>query len=274
MLPCILFIAILSLASTAHSHLVMALPSTWGLDTSLENPLTQRTSNWVCGGRQRPANGPVTTIQAGQVLHVPVTCGEAIHNLGGAAYQCATDSDGTNDYHGGGGCALSIAYTSSPRVEDFVVFSVNHDCPRAWSTWIPFNVPINLPAGEATMAWTWIPPSTHAQPEMYFNCATVRVQGPSAQLTGGRRLLDHIYGVPGFSSRTPSPIYRNVLPNGALQISTSAGGGGQCQSGHARCTSDPSRWEHCASSTWYSHPVPANMRCVQEGSLISWAQRW
>ncbi|ORZ35856.1 hypothetical protein BCR44DRAFT_24814 [Catenaria anguillulae PL171] len=315
MLPVILLVSILSLASTAHSHMLMGLPSTWGLNHALENPLVPSTQNWFCGGRTRPSNGPVTTIQAGQVFQVPVICGEAIHLVGTNRINEAVgicDSD-RNAYHDGGGCALSIAYTPNPRLEDFIVFSVTRACPRQGTALIPFNVPNNLPAGEATLAWTWIPPTRGAQAEMYFNCATVRVEGPQGRLTDGRRLSNYMYAVGGFGTRQPNPAYETTFTTFGVQpISTTTspgtggggntgggggsgsggntgggggsgtggntGGGGSigpCQNGHERCGADPNRsWTQCSNGVWYTHPVPAGTTCIQNGNTVTWGRRW
>ncbi|ORZ35882.1 hypothetical protein BCR44DRAFT_41925 [Catenaria anguillulae PL171] len=214
-------LALLCLAAvSANAHMLMALPSTWGLTTDLENPLNAGTPNFFCHGRQRPVNGPVTQIQAGGKLRVPIVCGEAIGNPQAGGSTCVNDGDGVNDYHQGGGCALSIAYTNDPKsVAEFTLFSVNHDCPKVGQSEIEFDVPGNLPAGDATMAWTWIPPASAATDEMYMNCASVRVNGQAGRLEGGRQLTNHMYAVPGFGTRNPRPIYRDVLPNGALQLS-------------------------------------------------------
>jgi len=58
------------------------------------------------------------------------------------------------------GCALSIAYTSDPKVvrpEDFTVFSVQQDC--VWHRDTVFEVPANMPPcpnGKCMCSWWWI----------------------------------------------------------------------------------------------------------------------
>ena len=59
-----------------------------------------------------------------------------------------------------GGCALSIAYTSDPKVvrpEDMVVFSVQHEC--VWHRDAKFDIPADMPPcteGKCMCSWWWI----------------------------------------------------------------------------------------------------------------------
>jgi len=69
------------------------------------------------------------------------------------------------------GCAMGIAYKSDPRSvrpEDFVIFSVVHDCPARFQQ--AFQIP-NLPAcptGGCQCAWFWIHKSIGGTDQMYM----------------------------------------------------------------------------------------------------------
>jgi len=69
----------------------------------------------------------------------------------------------------GGGCALSIAYNNvgKPTKNDFIVISVNHNCPQLGPFTHSFPMPKNLPDCEAcTCAWTWVPDERSSADEM------------------------------------------------------------------------------------------------------------
>ena len=201
------------------AHMIISLPSTWGLSSDLETPLTNDVQDWFCHGQSRDTN-VITTITAGSTFSAPIVCGEAYEDPENGAEICTNDSDGTNDYHSGGGCALSIAYTSSPDIEDFVMFSVNHDCPSPNQAIIDFEVPDNLPSGSATCSWTWIPPSSASQDEMYMNCFNCKIVGNTGVITSGEMLKDHLHAVPlaGVSNSGDRGLYEDVFSEGALEI--------------------------------------------------------
>lgn len=205
----------------AIGHMVIALPSVWGLTSDLENPLNSGTSNWFCHGRSRDTTS-VTTLNAGQSISVPIVCGEAIDNPSQGGSTCSND---VAAYHNGGGCALSIAYKSNPTsVGDFTMFTVNHDCPKVGQAMINFAIPANLPNGDAVCSWTWIPDPSMSADEMYMNCFNCRVvSGSSGSLIGGTPLSQHIFAVNGAPASSGRPMYRSVLPNGALALQVNGG---------------------------------------------------
>ena len=80
------------------------------------------------------------------------------------------------------GCALAIAYKSNVKdvkPEDFVVFTVVHDCPKRMRE--PIDVP-NLPAcpnGKCTCAWFWLPRSGSGLKNFYMTPFVCHVDGAS-----------------------------------------------------------------------------------------------
>lgn len=212
-------------ATCVQAHMLISLPSTWGLSGDLEVPLSNSDSDWFCHGQTKDTN-VVTTLNAGTSISVPIVCGEAIDDPTNGGSIC---SDDTAAYHGGGGCALSISYNLSPDITDFTMFSVNVDCPKEGQAMIPFEIPDNLPTGNAVCAWTWIPDKGYSAEEMYMNCFNCRVAGGSSgSLTGGTDLVDHLWAVPypgvGNTENGDRGNYRDVFEDGALSIQVSGSG--------------------------------------------------
>ncbi|TPX59851.1 hypothetical protein SpCBS45565_g07651 [Spizellomyces sp. 'palustris'] len=212
-------------AHVANAHMMISLPTVWGgLKSDLENPLNAGTKNYFCHG-EKSGKG-VTTIQAGSSLSVPVVCGEAATNPSKAPSICADDP---NAFHNGGGCGLSIAYTNKPGINDFTMFSVNANCPNKGNP-VSFQVPANLPACDnCVCSWTWIPDPSASADEFYMNCFNCKiVSQTTGTLTGGTKLKDHMWAVPGFGTPTEErPLYKKVLPNGALKLQVGGGNGKQ-----------------------------------------------
>ncbi|KAJ3167796.1 hypothetical protein HDU87_001459 [Geranomyces variabilis] len=222
----------LSSFGAASAHMMIHTPGTWGAaDDNLETPLNRDTGNWFCHGKTLSDSlGGATTITAGQQFTLPIMCGEAngqgVGNRYKNAPQICTDSSA---WHGGGGCGLSIIYKKSPNagdINDFVMFTTNADCPNKDFP-VTFDIPANLPAGEATIAWSWVPNPNNALSEMYMNCFTAEIKSNiKGSITGGIRLKDHLWAVPGArDGDDESRMYKNSLPHGALPIQVSGGGG-------------------------------------------------
>eukprot|EP00834_Sanchytrium_tribonematis_P007379 NODE_658_length_4969_cov_1.543326.p2 type:complete len:377 gc:universal NODE_658_length_4969_cov_1.543326:1730-2860(+) len=91
------------------------------------------------------------------------------------------DFDGASR-HKGGYCQVSMTYTQTPdgvnpQWSDFVVIAqYKGKCPDSKTEW-DFNLPDQLPSGEAVMMWTWF--SAHGRAEFYSTCWDVIVQGNS-----------------------------------------------------------------------------------------------
>ena len=212
-------------ATGVRAHMVISLPSTWGLSGDLEVPLNNASEDWFCHGQTKDTN-VFTTLNAGSSIDVPIVCGEAIDDPENGASIC---SDDTAAYHGGGGCALSISYNLGPTIDDFKMFSVNVDCPSENTAMITFEIPDDLPTGDAVCAWTWIPDADFAADEMYMNCFNCKVVGGSTgEITTANELSDHLWAVPypGVSSSGDDRgLYRDVFSNGALEIEVSGTSG-------------------------------------------------
>ncbi|KAI9011062.1 hypothetical protein BC832DRAFT_320931 [Gaertneriomyces semiglobifer] len=216
-------------ASATNAHMMLNHPTVWGISQPLENPLTERSSNFFCHGQSKSAGKGKLALEAGKTVSLPVTCGEAVNNRGNAYNICKNDMAAV---HNGGGCALSIAQKSNgASVYDFVVMSANHDCPKNNFGSVDFKMPANLPAcDDCVCSWTWIP--DQAANEMYMNCFSCSVKSNTRGSLPLKRaqntlLKDHLFAVPGFPARGGNrPLYKRVLPNGALKLTVQASAGG------------------------------------------------
>jgi hypothetical protein len=94
-------------------------------------------------------------VTPGEALELTIACsrtastdksGEACHD---DPYSLHTRPDGTTS-----GCALAISYLDFASIQpaDLMVISALHDCPHT-DRKHTFQIPDNLPAGNATMAW-------------------------------------------------------------------------------------------------------------------------
>ncbi|KAJ3022618.1 hypothetical protein HKX48_005680, partial [Thoreauomyces humboldtii] len=207
----------------AQAHMMISDPSVWGhSDDNLETPLNRDTPNWFCHGKKKSDAAGQFAITAGKPMNLNVVCGEANSNPSRAASIC-TD---TSAFHGGGGCGLSIAYKGdNPSINDFTMFSMNANCPTLnVDHSVSFNVPDNLPeCDDCICSWTWIPNPDDSNSEMYMDCFNCKVLSQhKGAITGGIQLKDHLWAVPGQPTDNGDgsnrPMYKKVLPNGALPI--------------------------------------------------------
>ncbi|KAJ3164154.1 hypothetical protein HDU88_005658 [Geranomyces variabilis] len=201
----------LAAASTASAHMMVSAPAVWGRVDELENPLGANDPNWLCHGKKYDAARPVLSLTPGGKLGLPITCGAAANHPENGKQICEKDPSAI---HGGGGCILSIAPTHNPKPEDFYVISSVHDCPTLDFGTINFNLP-DLPAcTDCTCQWNWI--SDVALDESYSNCFSCTVNGKNGTISGGKHTP--YYAVPGYPTKSPKPIYKNVFPDGAIPV--------------------------------------------------------
>ncbi|KAJ3057173.1 hypothetical protein HK097_011178 [Rhizophlyctis rosea] len=212
------FAAALLLPTLVSAHMRIGLPSTWGgNDWSLETPLNSGTSNWFCAGRGR-SNAAPTELKAGGTLSVPVICGEASDQPDNGVSICSGD---TAAFHKGGGCGIAISYKDPKVIGDFHLISVNHNCPDRGAR-VNFELPSNLPNGDAVCSWTWVPNPEGSADEMYMNCFNCKVTGgTSGTITKAATPL--YWGVPGAPGGYNRPQYNKNFPNGRQHIEVSGG---------------------------------------------------
>ncbi|PRP89596.1 hypothetical protein PROFUN_00860 [Planoprotostelium fungivorum] len=120
----------------------------------------------------------------------------------------------TNNRSDVAGCVLGIAYKSDRfqvKPEDFVIFSVAHDCPARWLQ--TFNIP-NLPACPNNMcqcAWFWVHKSYGGTDQIYmtpFQCRVTNADPNAAAVDVGRARAPRKCWNPAYCTMGPrNPMY-------------------------------------------------------------------
>ncbi|KAK3357873.1 chitin-binding, domain 3 [Lasiosphaeria hispida] len=105
--------------------------------------------------------------------------------------------------HGGGSCQISITYDIAPNKNSTwkVIHSIEGGCPARGTSGnlgndphfkIPvdygFPIPKDIPAGNATIAWTWL--NKVGNREFYMNCAPVFLTGEGGDKSNWEALPD------------------------------------------------------------------------------------
>ncbi|KAG6363119.1 hypothetical protein INS49_008214 [Diaporthe citri] len=120
--------------------------------------------------------------------------------------------------HAGGSCQVSLTYDEAPTKESAwkVITSYEGGCPARGQTGnltpesatlpVPdkynFTVPADIPAGKATLAWTWMNKSGGVR-EFYMNCAAVELTGTGGDEAAFNALPDMaVANVPDVNSCT------------------------------------------------------------------------
>jgi len=209
-------IVVLGLVVCAQAHMSIYVPSMWGSEPSNPNsnwavqPLQGLDFNdwWMHGPKSvndPPAKNAVTSLVAGGKLDLEITGNKAFTSMGRGLWvkPGKTPRDipdpWSNDMGGGSsnihapthdevaGCALGIAYKSNLKdvnPEDFVIFSVVHDCIARQLQ--AFDIPA-LPAcpnGQCICSWFWIHDSRGGTDQMYMTPFQCNVTNPSKRVIG------------------------------------------------------------------------------------------
>lgn len=120
--------------------------------------------------------------------------------------------------HAGGSCQISLTYDSPPTKDSAwkVITSFEGGCPARGQTGnltpedpnlpVPdkynYTVPADIPAGKATLAWTWMNKSGGVR-EFYMNCAAVELTGTGGDASAFESLPDMaVANVPDVNSCT------------------------------------------------------------------------
>ncbi|KAI0840173.1 lytic polysaccharide monooxygenase [Hypoxylon sp. FL0890] len=128
----------------------------------------------------------------------PCKFGNGYSATGGTTNQYALGSSQTLEFigqatHGGGSCQVAITYDTTPTKDSKwkVIHSIEGGCPAKGVSGnmgdnanaddpftYPYTIPKDIPAGKATIAWTWF--NKVGNREMYMNCGALELTG-----TGG-----------------------------------------------------------------------------------------
>ncbi|KKY32293.1 hypothetical protein UCDDA912_g07732 [Diaporthe ampelina] len=153
------------LAATASAHIVISDPTPF--DGTINSPIGAD-NIFPCQNR---TSGPTNTMELGSSPNL--------------AFMGST-------VHAGGSCQISLSYDTALSASSTwkVITSYEGGCPARGQTGnltpedaslpVPdkynFTVPADIPAGKATLAWTWMNKSGGVR-EFYMNCAAVELTG-------------------------------------------------------------------------------------------------
>lgn len=171
-------LAVFGLAAICSAHVHMNTPVTYA--NSMDNaPLDASGSNYPC----QQASGALTKQGASTSMALGST--QPLSFTGSAV-------------HGGGSCQISITYDTAPTKDGVfkVIHSIIGGCPMAningnngndpnqvSPTKYSFQIPDNIPTGEATLAWSWV--NRIGNREFYMNCAPVTITGSPSKRDEG-----------------------------------------------------------------------------------------
>ncbi len=138
----------------------------------------------VCHGTKKGES--IFTVKGGDVMSLDfrANCNSGTDPLGvdviqgGEKVHAESGSEHIGDgRHGGGMCEISIAYVENPKWSDFIVLKRwEGTCPDSKLNW-EFDLPKDMPKGEAVMQWTWW--SAFGRAELYSQCWDVTVESDS-----------------------------------------------------------------------------------------------
>lgn len=158
-----------------NAHLILNENYVWGIDdgTSLEEPLTMDTNNWICAGKTPEENG-VMTFQAGKTYNLLTTCGEKVLDSDGCSSSDWHLNDQLNDFSG---CVLGVNYNNYKNVNDWKYIAYQKDCAKRGSL-NAFTIADNVESiTKGICSWGWIPSIDHSTPQAYMNCFYCNIIG-------------------------------------------------------------------------------------------------
>ncbi|KAK3940465.1 hypothetical protein QBC46DRAFT_459002 [Diplogelasinospora grovesii] len=160
--------------AVAKGHMFMATPVRFASPKATNGPLLADGSNFPC---QAGAAGG--SYSASTVNTMALGSQQPLSFIGQAV-------------HGGGSCQISITYDTAPSKSSKwkVIKSIEGGCPAKGQAGnmgdsadapdpdvYSFTIPDDIPAGNATVAWTWF--NKVGNREMYMQCAPVALTGSS-----------------------------------------------------------------------------------------------
>lgn len=159
--------------------------------------------------------------------------------------------------HDGGSCQIAITSDKLPTKSSVwkVIHTVQGGCVGLGGATVPIEavIPASVPNGEVSIAWTWFPVSSGG-PEMYMNCAPLKVTGGADDSTAFTALPDlfvaniggdcKAWGGDPFVVEIPNPgdsveTRPNTRSGGTLMTKPPTGSGCGASSGKAPSTDKP-----------------------------------
>ncbi|KAI6581591.1 hypothetical protein MCOR14_008610 [Pyricularia oryzae] len=186
---------LLAFAATANAHLQMMTPAPFpGYNSGPWGPQPDGTFNpFPCQGKM--TGGTATDLKLGSSGNKLVFKGSAVHSGGSCQVSLTYEANLTKDrvwrtitsFHGG--CPIKFDGNMPPNAEAVLDSGLTYD------------VPADIPAGDAKIAWTWINKSGHR--EFYMQCGPVKLSGPGGPKANFEKLPEMVVAnVEGFPCKT------------------------------------------------------------------------
>ncbi|KAI0849925.1 hypothetical protein F5Y00DRAFT_45929 [Daldinia vernicosa] len=254
--------AIAGLFAGVNAHMVMTSPAPFNPTALSNGPLEADGSNFPCkfSGSYSASGGEVNSYALGSQQKLAFK-GSAVH--------------------GGGSCQVSITYDENPTKDSVwkVIHSIEGGCPaRDTPGNLPadsadftdpytydYTIPSNIPAGKATIAWSWL--NKIGNREFYMNCGALELTGEGGDKANFDKLPDMlVLNIMGKPSTLEGKDYKFENPGDSVEDNTVAGSIATCGTGG--CTDGDSAPAAPATSATPSS-APADPAPSSGGAFIT-----
>ncbi|KAI1765583.1 lytic polysaccharide monooxygenase [Hypoxylon sp. FL1150] len=217
------------LVAAVNAHMKMATPAPFDPSALTNAPLDASGSDFPCkfGSGYSATGGTTNTYALGSQ--------QTLSFIGQAT-------------HGGGSCQVSITYDTTPTSSSVfkVIHSIEGGCPAKNTSGnlgddasaedpytYPYTIPSDIPAGKATIAWTWF--NKVGNREMYMNCGALELTGTGGDQANFDKLPDMlVLNIGGKPDTIESYDYKFQDAGSSVEDNTSAGEVATC--GTSGCT--------------------------------------
>ncbi|OTB05772.1 hypothetical protein M426DRAFT_72629 [Hypoxylon sp. CI-4A] len=221
--------ALVALFAVANGHMIMTSPSPFDPSALNNSPLDASGSDFPC----KFGNGYSAT--GGETNSYALGSKQTLKFQGGAT-------------HGGGSCQVSITYDEAPTADSKwkVIHSIEGGCPAkdtagnigedasaADPYTYAYTIPSDIPAGKATIAWSWF--NKVGNREFYMNCGALELTGDGGDQANYDKLPDMLVLNIGDKPQTLES-YDYVFEDAGDSVEDNTSGGQVATCGTSGCT--------------------------------------